>query len=221
MCELLEVFESIINGFKVPLKEENAEFLGNYLIPLHKAKSLPNFHQQLSKCMCKYIQKDPKSAIAIYNGILKYWPLTNSVKEVNFLNEVEELGESCAGSSLAAVERPLFKKICKCICSPHFQVAEKALLMLNNERIIDILSRNKVVLYPELVGSLMENSESHWNSYISMLTLNSIKVLMDLDMKLFESSSQRHQEEKLVKAKKRATLEGKWAQLENIVKDIK
>jgi len=215
VSELLEVFESIVSGFKVPLKPENAEFLCNYLIPLHKSKALPNFHQQLSKCMAKYIQKDSKCAIQIYNGILKYWPITNSIKEVNFLNEVEELVEACKDSSLFHIEKELFKKLCKCICSSNLQVAEKSLLMLNNEKIIDILSRNRAILYPKLVGSLMENSESHWSNYISTLTLNSIKVLMELDSKLFETSSRKYQQEKADKTKKRAAIDNKWKALEN------
>jgi len=214
ICELLEVFESIVSGFKVPIKEENIQFLQEYLIPLHKSRALPNFHQQLSKCMAKFIQKELRCATIIYNGILKYWPVTNSIKEVNYLNEVEELIETCNGTSLQNIEKQLFKKLCKCICSPHFQVAEKALLMLNNEKIIDILSRNKPVLYPKLVGSLLENSENHWNNYITTLTLNSVKVLMDLDMKLFEISSKKHQEEKSEKGKKRANIEEKWKKLE-------
>eukprot|EP00826_Nyctotherus_ovalis_P002616 TRINITY_DN10527_c0_g1_i6.p1 TRINITY_DN10527_c0_g1~~TRINITY_DN10527_c0_g1_i6.p1 ORF type:complete len:106 (-),score=26.86 TRINITY_DN10527_c0_g1_i6:31-348(-) len=76
----------------------------------------PNFHQQLSKCMAKYIKKDSKCATQIYNGILKYWPITNSIKEVNFLNEIEELVEACNDTSLFQIEKEIFKKLCKCIC---------------------------------------------------------------------------------------------------------
>lgn len=42
---------SIINGFALPLKEEHKLFLERVLIPLHKARCLSPFHQQLTYCM--------------------------------------------------------------------------------------------------------------------------------------------------------------------------
>ncbi len=215
VCELLEVFESIIDGLKVPLKEENVRFLSDVLIPLHKARALPAFHQQLSKCFAKYVTKDSGLTTTIFEGVMKYWPMTNSTKEVNCLNELEELVEVAADGLEPAVERKVFTRLCKCISSQHFQVAEKGLMMLNNEKVIEIMTRNKEAVYPMLVGSLMENSESHWNSYISMLTLNSIKVLMDVDMRLFESASQHSQRDKEAKAKWRSDRELAWKALED------
>jgi len=48
VSELLEILGSIINGFALPLKEEHKNFLGKALIPLHKAKNINAFHQQVS-----------------------------------------------------------------------------------------------------------------------------------------------------------------------------
>lgn len=48
IAELLEILGSIINGFALPLKEEHKNFLGKALIPLHKAKNINAFHQQVS-----------------------------------------------------------------------------------------------------------------------------------------------------------------------------
>ena len=51
MAELLEILGSIINGFALPLKEEHKSFLTRALLPLHKPKCLPTYHQQLSYCV--------------------------------------------------------------------------------------------------------------------------------------------------------------------------
>ena len=50
-AELLEILGSIINGFALPLKEEHKQFLKRALLPLHKPKCLPAYHQQLSYCI--------------------------------------------------------------------------------------------------------------------------------------------------------------------------
>ncbi|KAL0336025.1 UNVERIFIED_CONTAM: Serine/threonine protein phosphatase 2A regulatory subunit B' eta isoform [Sesamum radiatum] len=87
---MYEFLLSIINGFALPLKEEHKLFLVRTLIPLHKPKCLAMYHQQLSYCIYTICKKDCKLADIIIRGLIKYWPVTNSSKEVLFLNEVAE-----------------------------------------------------------------------------------------------------------------------------------
>ena len=146
VSELLEVFESVIDGFKVPLKDENVTFLAENLLPLHKSKALLSFHQQLVKCLLKFVQKENKLAVLIIKGLLKYWPISNCGKEGNFLNEMEEILELYEGSNDSKCEEQVFKRLCKCISSLHFQVAEKALMLITSDRIMGIFSQNKETL---------------------------------------------------------------------------
>ncbi|KAL4331598.1 hypothetical protein S83_045359 [Arachis hypogaea] len=44
IAELLEILDSIINGFALPLKEEHKLSLFRALIPLHKPKCLAMYH---------------------------------------------------------------------------------------------------------------------------------------------------------------------------------
>jgi len=39
------------------------------------------------------VEKDPRLAEPVIRGLLKFWPLTNSHKEVLFLGELEEVLE--------------------------------------------------------------------------------------------------------------------------------
>ena len=39
------------------------------------------------------MEKDPKLAEPVLKALLKYWPVTNSQKEVLFLGELEEILE--------------------------------------------------------------------------------------------------------------------------------
>lgn len=40
------------------------------------------FHQQLAYCTTQFVEKDPQTAEPIIRGLLKYWPVTASAKEV-------------------------------------------------------------------------------------------------------------------------------------------
>lgn len=123
IAELLEIFGSVITGFALPLKEEHKIFLWRVLIPLHKPKSLAVYFQQLCYCVTQFIEKDPKLASTVIRGLLKYWPITNSQKEVMFLGEVEEILEGINMGEFERVMVPLFWRIGCCINSSHFQVS--------------------------------------------------------------------------------------------------
>ncbi|KAG6483276.1 hypothetical protein ZIOFF_059918 [Zingiber officinale] len=69
----------------LPLKEEHKLFLVRALIPLHKPRCVAMYHQQLSYCVTQLVEKDCKLAATVVRGLLKYWPLINSAKEVLFL----------------------------------------------------------------------------------------------------------------------------------------
>ncbi|VDP86937.1 unnamed protein product [Echinostoma caproni] len=58
IAELLDIMDSIIHGFQVPLKEEHKTFLRRVLLPLHKARSYCVYYQQLTNCVTEFIRKD-------------------------------------------------------------------------------------------------------------------------------------------------------------------
>ena len=120
--ELLEILGSIINGFALPLKEEHKMFLVKALIPLHKPKCVSLYHQQLSYCITQFVEKDTKLADLVIRGLLKYWPVTNSQKEVLFLGELEEVLELTQAAEFQQVMVHLFRQIGRCLNSSHFQV---------------------------------------------------------------------------------------------------
>uniref|UniRef100_A0A2N9FSU2 Serine/threonine protein phosphatase 2A regulatory subunit n=1 Tax=Fagus sylvatica TaxID=28930 RepID=A0A2N9FSU2_FAGSY len=131
IAELLEVLGSIINGFALPLKEEHKLFLVRALIPLHKPRCLPMYHQQLSYCITQFVEKDCKLSDTVIRGLLKYWPITNSSKEVMFLSELEEVLEATQAAEFQRCMVPLFRQIARCLSSSHFQVMSPLKFDLN------------------------------------------------------------------------------------------
>ena len=128
IAELLEIFGSVISGFALPLKEEHKMFLWRALIPLHKPKSVGIYHQQLTYCVVQFIDKDPKLASTVIKGLLKYWPVTNSQKELMFISELEEVLEMTSMVEFQKIMIPLFRRIGCCLNSSHYQVIFCSLL---------------------------------------------------------------------------------------------
>lgn len=180
ISELLEILGSIINGFALPLKDEHTKFLRNVLIPLHKVQTLSQFHPQLAYCVTQFIQKDPKLASIVIGGMLKFWPATSCQKELLFLNEMEEVLELTPSQQLEKVIEPLFKRIGMSIASNHFQVAERALFLWNNDIIATFTSDHRKKILPIIYPALQKNYSKHWNSTVSSLTLNIIRIFREM-----------------------------------------
>ncbi|MCO5560213.1 hypothetical protein L7F22_013823 [Adiantum nelumboides] len=195
IAELLEILGSIINGFALPLKEEHKLFLVRALMPLHKAKCVSMYHRQLSHCVVQFVEKDLKLADTIIRGLLKYWPLTNCHKEVLFLSELEEVLEATQPAEFQRCMVPLFRQVGRCVNSLHFQVAERALFLWNNDHIVNLVVQNRAVILPIIYPALAKNTRSHWNQAVHGLTLNAKKMFLEMDQELFQECKRRFEEE--------------------------
>ncbi|KAI4316265.1 hypothetical protein L6164_024262 [Bauhinia variegata] len=216
IAELLEIFGSIISGFALPLKEEHKIFLWRVLIPLHKPKSMGVYFQQLTYSVTQFIEKEPKLASTVIRGLLKYWPITNSQKEVMFLGELEEILEAINMVEFQRVMVPLFWRIGYCMNSLHFQVAERALFLWNNDHIVNLIAHNRQVILPIIFPALEKNSQSHWNQAVLNLTLNVKKMFMEMDEKLFLSCHSYFKEEEAILSSAAEKRRQAWERLEHV-----
>eukprot|EP00899_Mesostigma_viride_P020047 jgi/Mesvir1/28043/Mv04646-RA.1 len=214
IAELLEILGSIINGFALPLKEEHKVFLSRALLPLHKPKCIAMYHQQLAYCVTQFVEKDPKLAEPVLRGLLKYWPITNSQKEVLFLGELEEILELTQASEFTKVMVPIARQLAKCINSSHFQVAERALFFWNNDYIVSLIGQNRHVIVPILFSALERNNRSHWNAAVHGLTMNVRKVLTEMDASLIDDCQKAFDEEEAARGTKDARQQERWALVE-------
>ncbi|KAJ4835338.1 hypothetical protein Tsubulata_044467 [Turnera subulata] len=216
IAELLEILGSIINGFALPLKEEHKLFLVRALIPLHKPKCVSMYHQQLSYCITQFVEKDFKLADTVIRGLLKYWPLTNSSKEVMFLGELEEVLEATQAAEFQRCMVPLFRQLGRCLNSSHFQVAERALFLWNNDHIRNLITQNRKVILPIILPALERNARAHWNQAVQSLTLNVRKIFSDADQELFDECLARYQEDEAKEKETQEKRELTWKRLEDV-----
>ncbi|KAK7359425.1 hypothetical protein VNO77_01385 [Canavalia gladiata] len=216
IAELLEVLGSIINGFALPLKEEHKLFLVHALIPLHKPKCLAMYHQPLSYCIAQFVEKDCKLADTVIRGLLKYWPITSSSKEVMFLTELEEILEATQPAEFQRCMVPLFCRIARCLNNSHFQVAERALYLWNNDHIESLIRQNRKVILPIIFPALEKSGSAHWNQVVQNLARNVRKIFSDVDPELFEECLHKFQEDEVKLEEGKTKHEAIWKILEEI-----
>mmetsp|Transcript_9486 Transcript_9486/g.16612 ORF Transcript_9486/g.16612 Transcript_9486/m.16612 type:complete len:508 (-) Transcript_9486:29-1552(-) len=203
IAQLLEILGSIINGFALPLKAEHKQFLSKVLVPLHKVWDISTFNQQLEYCVTQFVEKDSKMAEPLILGLLRYWPETNSIKQVQFLKELGEILDFTQQEEFRKVLEPLFKRLALCLKSQHFQVAERTLLLWNNEYLFTLMTLNRAKILPILYDVLQQNALDHWNSNVKVLSQNVLSSFQKVDRSLYmrvaaeaeENSRQKDKEE--------------------------
>ncbi|CAJ0586110.1 unnamed protein product, partial [Mesorhabditis spiculigera] len=214
--ELLEILGSIINGFALPLKAEHKQFLVKVLLPLHKPRCLSLYHAQLAYCVVQFIEKDSTLTPQVFDALLKFWPRTCSSKEVMFLGEVEEILDIIEPEQFKKIIDPLFKQLAKCVSSPHFQVAERALYFWNNEYILSLIEETSAHVMPIMFPALYRISKEHWNQTIVALVYNVLKTFMEMNGKLFDELTSTYKMERQKERKREKDREELWKRLEAI-----
>ncbi|XP_063957424.1 serine/threonine-protein phosphatase 2A 56 kDa regulatory subunit epsilon isoform-like [Lytechinus pictus] len=214
--ELLEILGSIINGFALPLKTEHKQFLIKVLIPLHKVKCLGLYHAQLAYCVVQFLEKDSALTEQVVTGLLKYWPKTCSAKEVMFLGEIEEILDVIEPVQFAKIQEILFKQLAKCVASPHFQVAERALYFWNNEYVVSLIEENSNAVMPIMFPNLYRISKDHWNQTIVALVYNVLRTLMEMNSKLFDELTSSYKTDRQKEKKKEKERDELWKRLSKL-----
>ncbi|XP_037097843.1 protein phosphatase 2, regulatory subunit B', epsilon isoform X5 [Syngnathus acus] len=171
---------------------------------------------QLAYCIVQFLEKDPTLTEPVIRGLLKFWPKTCSQKEVMFLGELEEILDVIEPTQFVKIQEPLFKQISRCVSSPHFQVAERALYYWNNEYIMSLIEENSSVILPIMFASLYRISKEHWNPAIVALVYNVLKAFMEMNSTLFDELTATYKSDRQREKKKEKEREELWKKLEDL-----
>ena len=185
----------------------------------------------------------------VLSGLLHYWPIVASSKEVLFLNELEQILELTQPEEFGLLVPSLFRRVAACIASPHFQVAERALFLWHNEYISHLIAQHREeilpILYPVLCASPSPSAPTstflgptpsiepdpddprtsppseadpprglHWNPTVNNLTVNVLKIFVELDAGLVESVRAERKEKEQRREKERQWRDAEWKRLE-------
>ena len=217
-AELLDILASIISGFAVPLRDEHVVFFKNVIIPLHKVQTCSQFYEQLLRCSMLFLTKDRTLAIPLLEGLLKYWPFANCVKETLFLTELQEVLEVCEVEKVEPLILRLFRRIVKCIGGIHLQVADRAMCFFENDYFLNILKTYKSETFPMLVPVIVDLAENHWHKILQESLIALKTILKEIDPYAFEEALKMHPRERKQYAVKqddedRKTYDAKWEKL--------
>ncbi|XP_016393675.1 serine/threonine-protein phosphatase 2A 56 kDa regulatory subunit gamma isoform-like [Sinocyclocheilus rhinocerous] len=188
VMQLLELFDSEDPRERDFLKTTLHRIYGKFLgLRAYIRKQINNIFYsekhaiELAYCVVQFLEKDSTLTEPVVMALLKYWPKTHSPKEVMFLNELEEILDVIEPSEFVKVMEPLFRQLAKCVSSPHFQVAERALYYWNNEYIMSLISDNAARILPIMFPSLYRNSKTHWNKFLMHIDSSSLSSPMDME----------------------------------------
>ena len=187
-AELLDILASIISGFAVPLREEHVVFFKNVIIPLHKVQTCSEFFEQLLRCSMLFLTKDRNLAVPLLEGLLKYWPFANWVKETLFLTELQEVLEVCEVEKVEPVIPSLFRRIVRCIGGTHLQVADRSMCFFENDYFLTILRTYKESTFPMLVPTIVNLAENHWHKILQESLVALKTILKEIDSFAFDDA---------------------------------
>jgi serine/threonine-protein phosphatase 2A regulatory subunit B' len=216
--ELLDILASVISGFAVPLREEHIVFFHNIIIPLHKVQTCHKFHNELLRCSMLFLSKEPTLAFPLINGLLKYWPFANYAKETLFLAELLDILEVCCDTAkLEPLLPKIFKRLVRCIASPHLQVSDRSMCFFENDFFLNILKNYKNIAFPILVPVINHLATHHWHKLI-LESLGALRnIIRETDAQLFEKYANDKNSPYLylvkdpnTKAEERAIVEKQW-----------
>lgn len=185
--ELQDILASIISGFAVPLREEHVVFFHNIIIPLHKVQTCHKFHNELLRCSMLFLSKEPNLAFPLISGLMKYWPFANYTKETLFLGELLDILEVCCDmAKLEPQVSKIFKRIVKCIASPHLQVSDRTMCFFEHEFFLNILKNFKHIAFPILVPVISHLAINHWHKLILESLCALRNIIRDIDPSLYD-----------------------------------
>jgi len=135
-----------------------------------------------------FLTKDRTLAIPLLEGLLKYWPFANCIKETLFLTELQEVLEVCEVDKVEPLISKLFKRIVKCIGGIHLQVADRAMFFFENDYFLNILKTYKEKTFPMLVPVIVDLAENHWHKILQESLIALKTILKEIDPLAFDES---------------------------------
>lgn len=123
-----------------------------------------------------FCTKDRTLAVPYLEGLLKYWPFANYIKETLFLTELQEILEVVEVDKIGHLVPKLFKRIVKCVGGNHMQITDRSMCLFENDYFLKVLRAYKETTYPMLVPMITGFAEEHWQKLLqeSFMALKTI-----------------------------------------------
>ncbi|XP_016962803.1 serine/threonine-protein phosphatase 2A 56 kDa regulatory subunit epsilon isoform [Drosophila biarmipes] len=215
--ELMELLNEVFRKCNEISIQEQEHLLIKIFVPLHKSRSLVTYFAPMMKCTLLMLSENLKLIGYFINGLLKIWPMVSSEKEMLFLDEIYKLMEKIGPEEFQQIQIPMFRRIAKCLASPHMSVAERTLRMWSHENIVSLIMANNEVILPIMFPALYHVSKEHWNEEVRDLVYSISKLFLQMNEKLFNKLNKNlkseHEKSKALQLKR----EERWNKLKEIL----
>ena len=183
--EMMMVNVPILSGFKLPLHQEHIDFFKKCLMPLHRSPIAISFHAPLLAAVTTLCSKQPSLVSFAINYLAEHWPQTTPTKEVLFLTEIENLLPFISSNNALEMTTVIIKLVARCVNSIDFAVAERALMMWQNEIFAQLIVSFSKVTYPILLPALFLTANGHWCTSVCNLAVYVLRALKGSDLASF------------------------------------
>ena len=152
---------------------------------------------------------------------MRFWPETNSSKEILFLNIIREIFEKYIPKIEESLSLKLGKRIVKSMSSDNVVVIDAALCLFEINNFLSYVNTVKNDMFPLLISISVYQLNNHWNSIIKNSFTSLSEIIRKIDPELFdklnndelidESNPNLHQTKD-----KRRELDMKWSILSQV-----
>ena len=176
---ILEIFGTIVSGFKVPLKVEHVEMI-DPLMELLRSRFLDVYFESLGFVLIEFCRKELDQIPKVIDRILNC--VVSSKKDpqrvVLLLRLLEGVLEQCYNiGTFRKIHRKTFTVIARCLNDTNFNICQQALQIFQNDYVGNLFHSEFSELFPIVYEDLRELSKNHWN--VSLRQLGGI-ILLDL-----------------------------------------
>jgi serine/threonine-protein phosphatase 2A regulatory subunit B' len=211
--ELLDFYESIVSGFTVPIKPENIRFLFDILIPLHASDVLHVYYENLTACVGDFLEKDPNLVPAVLTKLIRYWPVSSTIKARLFMAEIGQLIDIMSEEQFKQVAVDLMVFLCNAIESVNFALAEAAICLWKSDAFVGLVVQNAATAYPILVPALYRSGVGHWNPAIKNVAVSVLRICLQTSPEIYDQVIKGLQEIEALTASRLKTEQGAWLEV--------
>ena len=221
VAALISVLAGAVEGLERPLAVRHKEYLECVLMPLHGAQAvvLRGYHDALQFAMARYAHYDAECAVFIVNALATAWPTRSSTKACMLLRELEVLATVTDAEVAKLIARPILSVLARCIRSPHFLVALRALAFWENPDLVEW-----GVLAPKFDSSVLlrtypalnESSQNHFHAEVRASAQAVIDSYTERNTMLVRSTHRRYLEAREGSALATAARQKKWDGLNSL-----
>lgn len=140
IAELLEIYSSLVQGFKFPVKPGHINFAKRYLLPLVKVPMLyfSWFKISLLECFKHLVHKQPTLTDDILTYFFRYWPWLSHKKQLAMLIFVEAILDTTwlQTDVIKVVAPKLLKFLQRLMSTQNYTVIEASFSLWENDHLV-------------------------------------------------------------------------------------